>query len=94
MYIGSPSNSSEPPIDGGAPNTNNVDRTEILRAFDNGNSRPFRVLLRDLQERARGFIQAPVSEKSTELLDAFLTLTPTVLGLGLACGSPIHNQPM
>ena len=76
MYISSPSNSSEPPIDGGAPNTNNVDRTEILRAFDNGNSRPFRGLLRDLQERARVFIQAPVSEKSTELLDAFLTLTP------------------
>jgi hypothetical protein len=81
-----------PPNDERVANKSNLDRTEILRAFDDGNSRPIRDLLHDLQERAYLFAQTPVSKKPTELADAFLTLTPTVLGLGLACGWPLHNQ--
>ena len=92
MFIDPYLDSLKPSVDKGIPNTNNLDHTEILRAFETGNSRPLRDLLRDLQERAHVLIESPILEKSMELVDAFSTLTPTVLGLGLACGWPIHNK--
>jgi len=86
MLIGSSPDSLELPLDEGVPDKNNLGRTEILRAFDNGDSRPLRDFLHDLQDRASTLKQTPIPKTSTELAGAFWTLTPTVLGLGLACG--------